>query len=159
MADDAAGEHDRRDVRDVRRLVEDHLVARVAGRPQGEIDRLRRADRDQQLGRGVVADAVAALEVVGERLPQLDRAVVRGVVGPAGVERPDAGGDDPLRRVEVGLPHPEADDVVHRREDVEEPADPRRRHGADALRERALGERRAGRLGGHVRNSSGWDRM
>ncbi len=68
----AAGEHDRRDVGDVRRLVEDHLVARVAGRPEREVDRLGRPDRDQQLRRGVVADAIAALEVVGERLPQLD---------------------------------------------------------------------------------------
>ena len=76
MADDAAREHDRRDVGDVRRLVEDDLVARVAGRPEREVDRLRRADRDQELGRRVVADAVPALEMARQRAPQLERAVV-----------------------------------------------------------------------------------
>ena len=40
VADDPAGEHDRRDVRHVRGLVEDDLVARVAGGPEGEVDRL-----------------------------------------------------------------------------------------------------------------------
>ena len=59
VADDAAGEDDRRDVGDVRRLVEDDLVARVARRAQGEVDGLRGTDRDQDLGRRVVADAVA----------------------------------------------------------------------------------------------------
>ena len=51
----AAGEDDRRDVGDVRRLVEDHLVARVDRGPQGEVDRLRGADGDEDLGRRVVA--------------------------------------------------------------------------------------------------------
>ena len=41
-----------------------------------------------------------------------------------------------------GSPTPEADDVVHRRRDVEEAPDARRRHGADALGEGAFGERR-----------------
>ncbi len=58
VADDAAGERDRRRVGHVRRLVEDHLVAGVAGRPEGEVDRLGRADGDQDLGRRVVADAI-----------------------------------------------------------------------------------------------------
>ena len=66
MAHDAAREHDGRHVGDVGRLVEDDLVARVAGRAQREVDRLRGADRDQQLGRGVVGDAVQALEVAGQ---------------------------------------------------------------------------------------------
>ncbi len=130
-----AGEHDRRDVGHVRRLVEDDLVARVAGRPQREVDRLRRPDRDQDLGRRVVADAVAALEVVGERAAQLERPEVGRVVRPALAQALDAGLHDDPRRVEVGLPHPEADDVVHRREDVEEPPDARRR--AHALGPRA----------------------
>jgi hypothetical protein len=55
VAYDAAREHDGRHVGHVRRLVQDDLVARVAGRAQREVDRLRRADRDQQLGRRVVA--------------------------------------------------------------------------------------------------------
>ena len=39
-AGDAAREHDGRHVGHVRRLVEDDLVARVAGRAQGEVERL-----------------------------------------------------------------------------------------------------------------------
>ena len=140
VADDAAREHDRGDVGDVRRLVEHDLVARVAGRAQGEVDGLGRADRDQDLGRRVVPDAVQPLEMRGQGPPELDGAEVRGVVGPALAQALDARLDDLARGVEVGLPHPEADDVVHRREDVEEAADARRRHHADALGERALGE-------------------
>ncbi len=113
MAHDAAREHDRGNVGDVAGLVEDHLVTRVAGRPQREVDRLRCADGDQDLGLRVVADAVAAFEVLRERAPELDRAEVRGVVGAALAQALDARLDDLAGRVEVGLPHPEADDVVH----------------------------------------------
>ena len=154
-----AGERDRRDVGDVRRLVEDHLVAGIAGRPQGEVDRLRGADGDEDLGRRVVADAVATVEVRRQRPAQLDRPVVARVVGPAAHQAGHAGLDDVGRRVEVGLADPEADDVVHRRQDVEEPADPGRRDVAHALAERPLGERRPiggqARLGGHAREDSG----
>ena len=55
VPDDAAGEDDRRDVGDVRRLVEDDLVTRVARRPEREVHRLRGADRDHDLGRRIVA--------------------------------------------------------------------------------------------------------
>jgi hypothetical protein len=59
----AAGEDDRRDVGDVRGLVEDDLVTGVAGRPQGEVDRLGRADGDEELPRRVVGHAVAPIQV------------------------------------------------------------------------------------------------
>ena len=154
-----AGERDRGHVGDVRRLVQDHLVTGVAGRPQGEVDRFGRADGDEDLGRRVVADAVATVEVGRQRPAQLDRPVVARVVGPTAHQAGHAGLDDVGRGVEVGLPHPEADDVVHRRQDVEEPADPGRRDVADALAQGTLGERRPiggqARLGGHAREDSG----
>jgi hypothetical protein len=131
--DRAAGEDDRRDVGHVRRLVEDDLVARIAGRPQGEVHRLRGPDGDQDLGRRVVRHAIAALQVLRERAPELDRAEVGRVVRPALAPALDARLDDLAWGVEVRLPHPEADDVVHRRDDVEEAADARRRHRADTL--------------------------
>ena len=143
MAHDAAREHDGRHVGDVRRLVEDDLVARVAGGAQREVDRLRGADRDQQLGRRVVGDAVQALEVAGQRLAELERPEVARVVGAPFAEALDTRLHDRPGGVEVGLPHPEADDVVHRREDVEEAADPRRRDAAHAFRQRTLGKGRA----------------
>ena len=49
--DDAAGEDDRGHVRHVRGLVEDDLVTGIAGGAKGEVDRLRGAHGDQQLGR------------------------------------------------------------------------------------------------------------
>ena len=56
--------------------MEDDLVAGVDRRAHREVQGLGRADRDEDLGRGVVRDAVQALEMVGERLAQLERAVV-----------------------------------------------------------------------------------
>ena len=142
MPHDAAREDDGRHVGDVRRLVEDDLVTRVAGGAQREVDRLRGADRDQQLGRRVVVDAVQALQVAGQRLAELERPVVARVVGAPFAEALDARLHDRPGRVEIGLPHPEADDVVHRGEDVEEAADPRWRHDPDAFRQRTLGKGR-----------------
>ena len=149
-----AREQDRRHVGNVRGLVQDDLVARVDRGPHRKIQGLRRADRDQQLGPRVVRHAVQALEVRGERAAQLDRPGVRGVVRAALAQRLDAGFDDRPRRVEVRLADPEADDVGHRRRDVEELPDARRRNGQDALRQRPLGERHAGTRGDHRGNST-----
>ena len=147
---DAAGEDDGRDVRHVRRFVEDDLVTRVARRAQRQVDRLGRPDRDQQLGGRVVVDAVSRLEVARQGPPQLERPEVAGVVGAALAQALHARLDDDPRRVEVGLADAQADDVVHRRRDVEEPPDPRGRHALDALREHAIGERGArARVGRH----------
>src|SRR3954447_890528 len=91
--------------------------------------------------------------MASEGSPELESPEVAGVVGPALSEALDAGLDDDPRGVEVGLPHPEADDVVHRRRDVEEAPDPRWRHDADALSEDAVAERRAGvEVGRHRRD-------
>ena len=139
----AAREDDRRHVRHVRRLVQDDLVTGVAGRPQREVQRLGGTDRDQDLGRRVVPDVVATLQVVGEGAAQLDRPVVAGVVRPALAKRFDAGLDDDPRRIEVRLADAQADDVVHRRGDVEEAPDARRRHGMHALGEHPFGQRRS----------------
>src|SRR4051794_4678528 len=80
--------------------------------------------------------------------PQLEGAEVARVVRPALSKALDARLDDDPRRVEVGLPDAEADDVVHRRGDVEEPPDTGRRDDPDPLRQDALGQRRTGlRLG------------
>ena len=93
----AAVEHDRGQVGDVRRLVQDDLVARVDERGHGRGHRLRRANRDADLVVGVVGDAVQALQVRRQGAPQLDRAVVAGVVRAAAAQRADALLDD-LRR-------------------------------------------------------------
>ncbi len=146
--DGPAREHDRRHVCDVAGLVEDDLVAGIAGRAEGQVHGLRRADRDQDLARRVVADAVEPLQVIRQGPPQLDGPVVRGVVGAALAQALDAGLDDVAGRVEVGLADTEADDVVHRCRDVEEAPDTGRRDGMDPLRQGTLGKR--GASGGGV---------
>ena len=101
---DAAVEDDRRHVGHVRRLVEDR--PRRRGR-RGPPWRPRRASDAptvmSDLAVRVVAHAVQPLQVLGQRPPQLERAVVAGVVGPPGPQRPHAGLDDLGRRGEVGL--------------------------------------------------------
>ncbi len=139
----APGEDHRRPIRDVRGLVEDHLVARVDGGPNRHVQRLRRTDGDQDLLGGVVADAVEALEVVRQGATELDGAVVAGVVSSAGGQAVPAGLDHLRGRVEVRLADAQADDVGHRRQDVEEAADARARNLVDPTRENAGGERRA----------------
>ena len=127
--------------------MQDHLVARVDGGPDRHVQRLGGADGDQDLLGRVVPDAVQPLDVVRQGAAKLDRAVVAGVVGPARGQAVLAGLDHLLGRVEVGLAHAQADDVGHRRQDVEEAADARARDLVDPARQDARGERRALRLG------------
>ena len=112
----------------------------VEGDVDGELEGLADAGGDHDLGRRVVADAVEALEVVGEGLSQLQEAVVRGVVGAALVQGADGGLGEMAGRVEVGLADAEGDDVLHAADEVEEAADA---GGGDALH--AAGDE----LGGH----------
>ena len=130
------------DVRHVRGLVEDDLVAGSHVATQRQVDRLGGADGDEDLGRRVVPHAVAPLDVRPRARAAAPRPVVGGVVRPARAEALDARLDDLRRRVEVGLADAQADDVVHRRGDVEEAPDARRRDLSDATREGSLGERR-----------------
>ncbi len=136
-----AGEDHRRDVGDVRGLVEDHLVTRVDRRSKRQVDRLGGPDRHEDLRCRVVADAVPPRQVLGDGDPKLQRPVVAGVVGPFRAKRGDPRFDHLLRGREVRLPHPEADHVVHRRRDVEEAANAGRGHRPDARGERAFRQR------------------
>jgi hypothetical protein len=100
--------------------MQDDLITGVAGGAEREVKRLGRTDRDEDLVRRVVSHAVPTLQVVGQREPQLDRPVVARVVRAPFTQRFHPGLDDHPRRVEVRLPDPQADDVVHGRGDVEE---------------------------------------
>ncbi len=111
--DRAAGEHDRGNVSDVARLVENHLIARVAGSPKRQVHGLGRAYGDQDLRGWVVLDAVTTIEMIRERPTQLNRPVVGSVVSPASVEGLNTRGYDLLRGVEVRLSHPETDHLGH----------------------------------------------
>ena len=143
----AAVEDDRRQVGHVRRLVEDDLVAGVDEGRHGRRDRLRRADGDEQLAFRVVLDPVQPRQVLGQRAAQLERAVVARVVGPPGPSERTPSSMIWGGVVKSGSPTPEADDVGHRGDDVEELADARRRHGGHAPGQARGGP--DGGLGGH----------
>ncbi len=129
----AAGELDARGVRDEAGLVVDDLVAGIEGGAQAGVDTLGGADRDEQLGAGIVGDAVSVLEVGGDQLPELQHPAVGGVVRLPRLQAGDGGTGDRLRGREVGLTDGEADDVLHLGQHVEEAPDAGRRHGTHAV--------------------------
>ena len=128
-----AGELDARRVGDEAGLVVDHLVADVQRRAEGGVHALGGAHRDDELRARVVAHAVALQQVLRDELAQLDHPAVGGVVRLPGLEAGDGGAGDRLRRREVRLADGEADDVLHLGQHVEEAANARRRHRADAV--------------------------
>ena len=136
----AAGEKNRRAIRDVARLVIQHFLAGVDERTQREIQRLADADGDEHFVVGVVFRAEILGDVFGQRPAQFDVAEVAGVMRRATFKREDGGLADVPGRVEVGLANAQTDHVLHGRDDVEEIADARARdvaHGrVDAVTER-----------------------
>jgi hypothetical protein len=65
------------------RLRDDHFITRIENRRHRQIQRLAHPDGDQNLRITVVVDAVQAVEVSADRLPQFERAAVAGIVSVA----------------------------------------------------------------------------
>ena len=131
----AAGDEHARQIRDVARVRAQHLVPWIDDRLEGDIQRLAHPRRHDDLGARVVVHSVQPLQVARDRVPQLDEAVVRRVVGLAVLEAADRRLPDVIRRHEVRLSDPERDHAVHARQQVEEAADPRRRDRLHVLRD------------------------
>ena len=106
----AAGEQGHVRVRHPVRRRNDHLVAGIERRHQRVVDDLLAAGADADLV-GPVVEAVLARELRDHRRLQLGRAVDRGVLGLAGMDRGDRRCLDVVRRVEIRLASPEADHV------------------------------------------------
>ena len=70
------GEDHGREIGNVRRLRKDEDLSRIDRAANCEVDRLRRADRDHDLGRRVIAHTRSLKDLVGNRGAQLRRAVV-----------------------------------------------------------------------------------
>ena len=115
------------------RLRHDHLVARVEQGGHRQVQRLADAYRDQDFAVRVVVDTVKRLEIGADGPAQLSRAGIGGVARLAVLEAGDAGLQDHVRRDEIRLADAEADDVLHRRGDVEKLADPGRWHRFHSL--------------------------
>ena len=123
---DAAGKDNARNIRDVRRVGHDDLVALVERRAQREVDGLGDADRHEDLRVGVVRDSPEPRGVLGDRLAERSDAVVRRVFRLAVLDRADGGLAESLRRREVGLADAERDDAFDAGHEVEEAPDPAR---------------------------------
>ena len=77
---DRVREPNGRRVADKARLVVEHLVARRTERTNRKVDRLRDADRDEDLLLPVELRVKPSLQVARDRLTELNRPEVRGVV-------------------------------------------------------------------------------
>ena len=89
---------------------DDHLVARVQGGEQGVVDHLLAAGADDGL-RGLVVEAVLALELAGDGLAQGHDAGNRRVLRLAAADRCDGGFLDVVGRVEIRLADGKTDHV------------------------------------------------
>ena len=88
----------------VERLREDHLVAGVDQREQGDEHRLGAAAGDGDLGLGVDVQAEVPAGVLGDRLAEVAGAPGDGVLVDVGLDRPAGGGLDLGGGGEVGHP-------------------------------------------------------
>ena len=104
-------EADQRLVDGIAGVGEDHLVAGLDAAQEREEEHVLGAGDHHHLERLDVGSE-ATVQEVGDRLPDLEDAPRRGVVGVVGVHRPVGGLDDVLGGREVGLPDFEVDDVL-----------------------------------------------
>ena len=96
-----AGQRDARLVAVVHRLEDDDLVAVVEHAEQGTGQRLGRAGRDEDLGVRVVLEAVEALLVAGDGVPQHGQARAGRVLVDAAADGLDGGVEHLVRAVGV----------------------------------------------------------
>ncbi len=106
----AAAEHHHLGVGDPVGRGNDDLVAGVQRGEKRVVDHLLAAGPDDDL-RGLVVEAVLALELAGDRLAQGHDAGDRGVLGLAAADGRDGGFLDVVGGVEIGLADGEADDI------------------------------------------------
>ena len=125
------------------------LIARVEECTHDEIKGFADTDRDQDLGLGIVMNAVALLEIAGYLNAEFEQSTVAGVRGGTVAEGVYYGIADAPGRGEVGLADTEADHVVHADNEVEELANA---GGLKALGE--PGETKARARGGHGETAS-----
>ena len=126
-------ERDARRVGHVARLVKHHFVTGIAERAQRQIECLAHAHRHDDLIIGSITDGKVLLYVGRDRATQFDHTEIRRVVGLAALERKNGGFPDVPGRDEVGLTHPERDDVLalHLGDKFEEIADTALRQRGD----------------------------
>ena len=119
-----AGHARRRQIRHVARVRAEHFVAGVQQRAQGDVERLARPARDDDLVLRVVVDAVEPLDMRAQLLAQFKQAVVRGVVRVATLDAGDRCPANGLGGNVVRFAHAQRDHVVDRAEEVKKLADP-----------------------------------
>ncbi len=101
-------------------LGDDDLISRVEHGIHDEIKRLADPNGDQNLGVGVIADAIQPFQVGYDGTAQLWRAAVAGVMGVPRFQGANSSTDDGVGRDEVWLAYAQGDHIVHVRADVKE---------------------------------------
>ncbi len=129
----ATGEENTREIGDVARIGAQHLVALIDDGGERDVQRFADAGGRDDLGAGVVVDAVQALQVARDGGAQLDEAIVGRVVGLAILDALDGGLANLVRGDEVRLAHAERDHALHAREEVKEAPDAGGGDGLDVL--------------------------
>ena len=106
-------------------LGDEHFLARVDQRADGVVDRLRTADRDQDLFIRIIAQLILAAGQSGDLAAQLSQAPVGGIKGLAFLQRLDACAADLPGGFKVGLTDTKRDRLGHGGNHIKEFADAR----------------------------------
>ena len=112
-------------VRNIARLRQQHLIARIEHDSQGNIDRLAASYGHERLIIESVMQIETALEIIADFLTQLDKTCVRGIMSSSSLKRVYALLADMPGRVKIRLAHAERYRVLHFRDNVKELPDAR----------------------------------
>ena len=135
----ALGQGDGGLVGDVAGVGAEDFVAVVDERAEGDVEGLTGAAGNDDLGGGVVGNAVERVQLLTEGFAELHEAVVGGVVRLALLDALDGGAADGFGGYIIGFTDAEGDNVVDGAEQVEELADAAGGHGGEAPRDEAFG--------------------
>ena len=135
----AAGKNDAGGIGNIAGLRNKNLVPRGGEGPEGDIDGLGGADGDDDLGRRIVRQAIAAGKIEGDLIPQLGETPVGGILGFAVYQGIDGGIPDMIGRFEIRLADAEGDRILHGGGQVEKAADTAGWNRGDARVQKTFG--------------------
>ena len=100
-----------------------HLVSGINHGAKGQIDSLRSADRDEDLGYRIIIHAQPSADIGCDLCAELLQTGVRCIEGPSALKRVDALVPDRPGRIKVRLPDAKRDDIIHLRHNVKKFSD------------------------------------
>ena len=119
----SSSKRDARSIRDVAGLVVENLVARIQQGSESEIDRFGDAHSHDDLVVRIVGNGEVSLHILGDRASEAGRTQVRGVTGPAFLQRINSRFADVPGRDEIWFADAEGNDILHRLDNLKKVAD------------------------------------